>query len=71
MMLAVQVLRAVCVYHATALNEVMVSKKLPFHIIQMRLASDGETVADFKGDGLILACQRYNRIFTLGRRTYH
>lgn len=56
MMLAVQVLRAgACVYHATALNEVMVSKKLPFHIIQMRLASDGETVADFKGDGLILA----------------
>lgn len=56
MMLSVKVLReGICVYHGTALNEAMVSKIRPFHIIHMRLASDGETVADFKGDGLILA----------------
>lgn len=43
------------VYSATALNEVMVSKTRPLHIIHMRLASDGETVTDFKGDGIIVA----------------
>lgn len=56
MMLAVRVLRnEMCVYESTALNEVMVSKTHPFHIIRMQLCVDGERVTDFKGDGLILA----------------
>lgn len=56
MMLSAQVLRdGRCVYESTALNEVMVSKNHPFHIIRMVLRSDGEIVTDFKGDGLILA----------------
>lgn len=56
MMLSVQVLRdGKCVHEAMALNEVMVSKTHPFHIIWMQLCSDDEVVVEFKGDGLILA----------------
>ncbi len=56
MMLSASVERGgVQVYHAEALNEVLVSKLRPLHIIELRLASDGETVTAFKGDGLILA----------------
>lgn len=56
MMLLAQVLcEGRCIYESTALNEVMVSKNHPFHIIRMILRSDGEIVTDFKGDGLILA----------------
>lgn len=56
MMLDVEVVRqGKSVYADTALNEVMVSKSHPFHIIRMQLYSDGQMVTDFKGDGLILA----------------
>ena len=56
MMLAVEVTReGKQVFVDTALNEVMISKNQPFHIIRMELWSDGELVTDFKGDGLIIA----------------
>lgn len=56
MMLDVKVVRdGESVYSDTALNEIMVSKSHPFHIIRMQLYSDGQMVTDFKGDGLILS----------------
>ena len=56
MMLTAHVMRdGQSVYERTALNEVMISKNHPFHIIRMILRADGDIVTDFKGDGLILA----------------
>ena len=56
MMLSVAVEReGTPVFRDIALNEVMISKNQPFHIIRIELWSDGELVTDYKGDGMIIA----------------
>lgn len=56
MMLSVEIERAgQTVFADTALNEVMVTKEKPFHIIRLELWSDGERVMSYKGDGMIIA----------------
>lgn len=43
------------VYRQTALNDVTVTKRNPFHVIQLDIYADGVPVTGFRGDGVIVA----------------
>lgn len=56
MMLELSLLRdGRTIYTETALNDVTVTKKNPFHVIRVDISADSVPVSGFRGDGVIIA----------------
>lgn len=53
------------VYRQTALNDVTVTKRNPFHVIELDIYADGVPVSSFRGDGVIIATPTGSTAYSL------